>query len=245
MNQAKALIVSIVSAVILTAATSLIQSPWQTYPNGVARYAQDKGTPDCDFPPQPGASCSDVRSIDYGFPWHTKKVNDGIFYNDANFYSGIKSGTFHNLAGTILNSLFYFAITLFFIEKLNRKGNPIWKISFILLFIVDAIVGYLLYSHWGEGADLIKASFLLLPVINLLLLFNYNMHISGTSRTMLLKFSFILLVFVNMIFGFNVHDQGRSGIGLGFLAIATFVSILAINDLVAVLFYVGTQHSRT
>jgi hypothetical protein len=244
MSWANTLIVGILSAVTLTTVTSFIRSPWQTYPNGIARYAQDKGTPACDFPPRRGASCSDVRSVDYGLPWHTIKVNDGIFSNDANFSSDIRPGTFHNLAGIALNFLFYFVLTLFFM-KMNKKGNPIWKVFFILLFIVDTIIGYFwLFESKGYGLELIKISFILLPIVNLLLLISYDMLITKGGSLGLLKVSFILLIIINLMFGYNVYEQERYGLGAGFLTIIPFISVLAFNDLIAVLFYIRTQHPQ-
>lgn len=44
------------------------------------------------------------------------------------------------------------------------------------------------------------------------------------------------------MFGYNVYDQERYGIGPGFLTVIPFMVVLAINDLIAVLLYLRTQH---
>jgi hypothetical protein len=115
----------------------------------------------------------------------------------------------------------------------------IWKVSFILLLIVDAMLGYLLYSTWGDRVELIKVSFLLLPIVNLM--FCCGLLIINGS---LLRGGFVLLIIVNLMFGYNVYDQERYGVGAGFLAVIPFVFVLAINDLFAVLFYIRKQHPQ-
>jgi hypothetical protein len=110
----KIYIVCILIAAALTVLSSFVRSPWQTYPDGIARSARQG----CSYPPMPGTRCSAIHSVDFGFPFHVRKVNDGIYYPD------VMVGTYFNLTGIIINSLLYFAIALiifFFAQGLKKS----------------------------------------------------------------------------------------------------------------------------
>lgn len=126
-------------------------------------------------------------------------------------------------------------------STIKKKSNRRWKVIFILLFIVDVILAYWLYGSSGYGIDLIKFSFLLLPIVNLM--FCCRLFITKGDSLGLLRVGFILLIIVNVMFGYNVYDQERYGIGAGFLAVIPFITVLAINDLTTVLFYIDTASS--
>jgi hypothetical protein len=129
----------------------------------------------------------------------------------------------------------------------KKKSNPIWKIIFILLFIVDTLLYFWLslYGSSGYGIELIQFSFLLLPVISLFhlsLQSGYNRLITDKKNFGLLKVSFTLLIIVNLMVWYNVYAQARDGIGLGFLGFYLLMFVVAINDLIALLFL---QHYKT
>jgi hypothetical protein len=129
----------------------------------------------------------------------------------------------------------------------KKKGNSNWKIILILLFIVDVILSFWLsqYGSSGYGIELIQFSFLLLPIINLLhlsLLSRNDPLITDKNNFVLLKVSFTILIIANLMVGYNVYDQARDGIGLGFLGFYPLIFVVAINDLIALLFL---QHYTT
>jgi hypothetical protein len=115
-------------------------------------------------------------------------------------------------------------------------------VVFIVLFIVDAIVGYWINSSMGYGIGLIKLSFLLLPIANFM--FISELFFANKDGIGLREVGFFLLLIVNVMFGFNVYDQARYGVGPGFLAVVPLIFVIAINDLAAVLFYIRIQHPQ-
>jgi len=103
------------------------------------KYYHDKSQPDCNSSPQTRATCYDIHSIDYGFPWHTKSIVEiyGTYYPETT--PDVMTGTHNSFTGMAINFLFYFLALIIFVN-VNKKGNPMWKIFFMVLFIVDAIV---------------------------------------------------------------------------------------------------------
>lgn len=94
---------AVLISIVLTFISSWITSPFQTYPNGVA-YPGDTGSAGCSSINLPGSACYAVHSIDYGFPRHAMKINDGIYYPD------VRAGTYFNMVGIMENFLFYLVI---------------------------------------------------------------------------------------------------------------------------------------
>ena len=103
------------------------------------------------------------------------------------------------------------------------------------------------YSSRGHGIELIQFSFVVLPITNLFhlsLLFGYDPLINNKNNFGLLKVSFIILIIANFMVGYNLYDQARFGIGPGFIAAFPIIFVLGINDLIAILLYIFTQHPR-
>ena len=101
MSQTKVFIVGIIIAVILTAITSFIRSPWQTYPDGIVEHVKAH----CTTLTMPGVVCSDILSVEYGFPFHVKKEVHG-------FYSTYHPGVYSDWIGIAANLLLYFMIVI-------------------------------------------------------------------------------------------------------------------------------------
>jgi hypothetical protein len=85
--------------------------------------------------------------------------------------------------------------------QMKRKGNLIWTVIFSLLLVFDGVFGYSLYFSAG-GVDLIKISFILLPISNVVLLSGYVLFITNKDSLGLLKLSFILLIIANLMFSY-------------------------------------------
>jgi uncharacterized membrane protein len=126
-------------------------------------------------------------------------------------------------------------------EFYNKNINSIWKVTYILLFIINAIFSFWLFlnGNKGHGIELTLFSFALLPIISLFhlsLLFGYDPIMTNKNNFGLLKVSFIMLMFVNLMVGYNLYNQTRDGIGLGFLGFIPFIFAIAINDIIMLLF---------
>jgi hypothetical protein len=115
----------------------------------------------------------------------------------------------------------------------SRRSSKLllWKVILIVLFIVDVLCAYFL-NFWGDSALLIKLSFFILPIINLIFLCGL---IISWNTPFLLKIGIVLLIIANVLFGYNVYDQERYGFGLGFLGVIPFLFVLLINDLILLL----------
>ena len=130
--------------------------------------------------------------------------------------------------------------------SMKEKPYHTWKGILILLLIVNTLLAFwLLLNGSGYSIGLIQFSFFLLPIINLFhlsSLFGYELRSTNKNNFGFLKIIFILLIIVNLMVGYNVYDQARDGIGLGFLGFYPLMFVVAINDLIALLFL---QHYTT
>jgi hypothetical protein len=133
----------------------------------------------------------------------------------------------------------------------KKNSILIWKIIFIIFFIFDTKLRYPLRGHWKfDIYHLVKVSFLLLPVVNLLLfLETFQKNYSRTFKTRIWLVISSLLIVINILFIYYcwiLHSSSsyRGDATLSLLSNAPQAVALATTDFIAAFFYLTQEHPQ-